>query len=140
MRAAGAGARPAQPPPQGTAHEPRVGTAGWGPPLRGTDRQHKLETLTRDADQVYGAALHPGKWGSALGTRTGCSVPPLASAPAVFGSREGHPAACQGLTVEGGDSEECGMSQLLTLLQQLKVRVERASGVQVRFIGGRRDR
>lgn len=70
----------------------RVGAAGWEHPLRGTDQEHKPGTLARDADRVYGAALHPGKWGSALGTRSGCSVPPLASAPAVFGSREGRPA------------------------------------------------
>lgn len=51
---------------------------------------------------------------------------------------KGHPAARQGWTTEAGDSRVWA-APLLTLLQQLKMRMEGASRGHVGFIEGRRD-
>lgn len=131
-------------PPKVPRTGPRVGTAGWGHRRRHTaghrvgtrsgrtNRGRCLGTKSMERRYTLGAV------GLGQGTQPGCdtSVTPLASASAAFGSREGHPATCQGWTMEARDSRVW----VINLLQQLKLRMEGASCGHVGFIGGRRDR
>lgn len=135
VRAAGAGARPAQPPPQGTAHGSPGGHCGLGTPAAG----HGPGAQTGHAGSGRGPSVWSGVTPWEVGLSPGDTERVL-RATARLSTRSvwlsgGSP--CQGLTVEGGDSKEL---QLLTLLQQLKVRMEGASCGHVRFTGGRRDR
>lgn len=76
---------------------PRVGTAGWGHPLGGEGRGHRQTVgsgageRTEDAVSGQGPSVWSGVtpwelWDTDR-RKPGCSVPPLASAPAVWLSR-----------------------------------------------------
>lgn len=121
VRAAGAGAHPAQPPPQGTATGP-----GWA--LRdgdtGTDRLRGTEWRHGAGEQTGGAASGSNVWRGVIpwemcDTERGHSLAVLRAAAGLSTSRvwlsKGHPAACQGWTTAAGDSGVWA-GQLLGLL------------------------